>query len=135
MNGEVQIAVLEERLRAMDKALTLQAIEYDRRLRELNHAHEQAVEVQHTYVTDEVHDRDLTSIRETVVALVAAADKKAEGLALALTEAKETADRRFAASEAFQSKILGAFALAMVFVPVLTGIIVGGVLILVRQVG
>ncbi len=39
-----------------DKALVLQRTENDRRLDELNHAHTKAVEVQHTYVTQEKYD-------------------------------------------------------------------------------
>lgn len=41
--------VLDER----DKAIGIQSTELERRLNALNHAHERAVEVQHTYVTEE----------------------------------------------------------------------------------
>lgn len=47
----VRIAVLEERLKAMGEALRLQAKEYERRLLDLNHAHEKQVEDQRTYVS------------------------------------------------------------------------------------
>ena len=124
MSADTRLAVLEERLRGMDRALELQAKEYDRRLHELNHAHEQAVEVQHTYVTEEIHDRDLKAMRDTTTALVLAAEKKAEGLALALTEARKTDEERFTRIESFQSKLLGAFALAILFIPMLSGILV-----------
>jgi len=124
ISDETRLAVLEERLRGMDRALELQAREYDRRLHELNHAHEQAVEVQHTYVTEEVHARDRQAAVNERKALYDAAAKRAESIALALTEAKETADQRFARIEAFQAKLLGAFALAILFIPLLSGILV-----------
>jgi hypothetical protein len=38
------------------KALVLQAAETERRLAALNHAHEEAVQVQHTYVTEEKYE-------------------------------------------------------------------------------
>ena len=46
----------ERILAEKDKALVLQHAEYERRLEALNHAHEQAVEVQHTYVTQDKYD-------------------------------------------------------------------------------
>ncbi len=44
-----------------DRALRMQAEEYRRRLDVLNHAHEKAVEVQHTYVTQEKYDANSTA--------------------------------------------------------------------------
>jgi biopolymer transport protein ExbB/TolQ len=55
-NPEVEIACIKERLIAGSTALALQAREYERRLEDLNHAHAQAVSVQKTYVTRELHD-------------------------------------------------------------------------------
>lgn len=52
----VKIAVLEERVRGLDKALLLQASEYERRLDELNHAHAQQVERNAQYVSRELWD-------------------------------------------------------------------------------
>jgi type IV secretory pathway TrbF-like protein len=46
----------ESLLSERDKALDLQFKENSRRLDTLNHAHEKAVEVQHTYVTQEKFD-------------------------------------------------------------------------------
>jgi GTP1/Obg family GTP-binding protein len=44
--------------KAVQRALKIQAKEYERRLDSLNHAHEQAVETAHTYVTlDKYEDR------------------------------------------------------------------------------
>ncbi len=40
-----------------EKALKLQAEEYERRLGDLNHAHNEAVEVQRTYIPREVYER------------------------------------------------------------------------------
>ena len=58
--SRVEVDALKElvfaRLDSMDKALTLAFLESSRRLDILNHAHEKAVEVQHTYVPREVFE-------------------------------------------------------------------------------
>ena len=67
MSGETEVspsgwtidtlkAYIEARLDASDKALELRTSEIDRRLLILNHAHEQAVEVQATYVPRELFE-------------------------------------------------------------------------------
>lgn len=48
------LEVLEERVRAMQEALKLQAFEVERRLNELNHAHEKQVQYQSETVPREV---------------------------------------------------------------------------------
>jgi hypothetical protein len=57
VKSEWTVSTLKEHFEALlaerDKALVGQHREYERRLDELNHAHQRAVEVQHTYVTDE----------------------------------------------------------------------------------
>lgn len=45
-------------------ARELAARELARRLDDLNHAHAQAVEVQQTYVTKDVYERDLSEVKE-----------------------------------------------------------------------
>lgn len=50
---EITVAVLEERIRNLDKALELQAREYSRRLEELNHSHQQQVDRNAMYVSRE----------------------------------------------------------------------------------
>ena len=50
---------IEQQLDSRDRALELQAEEYERRLSDLNHAHQEALRVQHTYVTgDKWEDRN-----------------------------------------------------------------------------
>jgi hypothetical protein len=51
-----QIAVLQERLRGAELALQNQADEYERRLQELNHAHQQQMERNAEYVSREAWD-------------------------------------------------------------------------------
>ena len=51
-----RIAVLEERILGRDAALKLQAVEYERRLEDLNHAHQQAVEQRAQFLPREVYD-------------------------------------------------------------------------------
>lgn len=51
-------ALLEQRMDASDKALELQAQEYERRLDILNHDHENTKQVQLTYVSIAVYDAE-----------------------------------------------------------------------------
>jgi translation initiation factor 2B subunit (eIF-2B alpha/beta/delta family) len=79
--------------RAVRRALKLQATEYERRLDSLNHAHEQAVETAHTYVTlDKYEDwiKQNASAKDTAFER---ADEKIEGLKLRI-EAMEKAHNR-----------------------------------------
>lgn len=55
------LKLMDTRFDAVDKALGLQAREYERRLSDLNHAHEKAVQVQHTYVTQDKYEDKLHS--------------------------------------------------------------------------
>lgn len=64
-------ALMNERFRSRDelrqqdqKALKLQAEEYERRLDELNHAHDEARRVLGTYVTKTAYDKDQEAFRE-----------------------------------------------------------------------
>jgi hypothetical protein len=54
--SELKIAILEERLRGMRDAIEKQAREYERRLTELNHAHEKQVQDQSTYVSSDRYE-------------------------------------------------------------------------------
>jgi len=49
----VRIAVLEEKVAAQRREIAQQALEYERRLTDLNHAHEKQVRDQQTYVSDD----------------------------------------------------------------------------------
>jgi len=49
----VRIAVLEEKVQAAEREKILQAKEYERRLLDLNHAHEKQVKDQSTYISDD----------------------------------------------------------------------------------
>jgi hypothetical protein len=49
----VRVAVLEEQLVSLRREIATQAVEYQRRLAELNHAHEKQVADQATYVSDD----------------------------------------------------------------------------------
>ena len=69
----VRLSVLEERARGNAKRLKLQAKEYERRLAELNHAHQQQVERDADFVRldkFDVHDKDMrvwqTEVRNTL---------------------------------------------------------------------
>lgn len=58
---EIRLARLQERVAAMREATALQAIEYERRLQTLNHSHDKAIEVQHTYVTQDRYEDKIAS--------------------------------------------------------------------------
>jgi len=50
----IKIAVLEEKIAGLQKAIELQGLEYERRLTELNHAHAQAAADKNKFVTSEM---------------------------------------------------------------------------------
>jgi hypothetical protein len=52
-----EVAVLQTRVEEKDKALKLQALEYERRLEYLNQSHERAEKILGTYATRETLDR------------------------------------------------------------------------------
>lgn len=66
--------MVEERFRSIEAALSLQAIEYERRLEDLNHAHELAQARNDEFVS-----------KDEFKGYVEAQDKKAEALVLART--------------------------------------------------
>lgn len=85
-----EVAVLKTLLGERDKALGLQAEEYERRLDVLNHAHEEArqvaadkaVEFQkliQNYVTNDVHGRDMGPVMKDIAELKSWKDKIAGG--------------------------------------------------------
>lgn len=94
-------ALLDERYEAQENARQLQATEYERRLQALNHAHEQAVEVQHTYVTQDKYEDNK--------------ERDAEALKLAL----ERQDGRLNSLENWRSRSVGAAVVMMVFAGVI----------------
>lgn len=67
---------MSERRSSDQAALALQATEYERRLAELNHAHEKAIEVQHTYVTQDKYEDKLKSEQDARVHALARIDEK-----------------------------------------------------------
>jgi hypothetical protein len=69
--------LMETRFEAIDVASELQRKELSRRLDILNHAHEQAVEVQNTYVPREVFD----GYKETTSKALLLSQGRAEGVA------------------------------------------------------
>lgn len=86
----------DEKFADTDKALVKQAVEYERRLSDLNHAHERAAEVAHTNVS---LDKFETARATDAVALKLAlerVDQRAEGHELRLN-----------ALERFNSKVIG----------------------------
>jgi hypothetical protein len=58
----VRIAVLETKLANADGARILQAKEYERRLGDLNHAHQQAMERNATFVSRELYDSGMREV-------------------------------------------------------------------------
>lgn len=48
---------LEQRIDGLEKAINLQALEYSRRLLELNHEKESIKEIQHKYVLQDTYDK------------------------------------------------------------------------------
>lgn len=73
---EDRITRLEERRVADTEARGLQAVEYERRLTALNHAHEKALEVQHTYVTQDKYEDKLNAEEEARTTALLRVDEK-----------------------------------------------------------
>ena len=70
MNDHIALREFIDRILAeRDKALALQAREYERRLDELNHSHDEARRVLGTYVTRDVYEHAHEQSRERVEAL------------------------------------------------------------------
>lgn len=61
---EVEIAILKEHHISADTARHIQAIEYERRLAELNGAHELATRALSTYVSFVKYDADISNIED-----------------------------------------------------------------------
>lgn len=67
---EVRLARLEERIEGMRAAVELQAAEYERRLQDLNHSHDEARKVQSVTVTRDRFDEYVkTEAEKTAIAL------------------------------------------------------------------
>ena len=126
-------------LKANREALELQAREYERRLAALNHAHEKAIAVQHTYVTqDKWEDRvasesaaretALLRIDEKFTDYVKRYEQRQREVDQALTTQKASAEtaRRFAEDTAAKANrniaILGIVLAAFVVVMNLLGL-------------
>ena len=70
----VRIAVLEEKVAAQRREIAQQALEYERRLTDLNHAHEKQVRDQQTYVSDDKFagwQGEINTWRSTVTGVLA----------------------------------------------------------------
>lgn len=63
------VEVLKSRLSSIEKAIDKQAIEYERRLTELNHAYKQQVERNATYVPRETAEANQKTLDATLGAL------------------------------------------------------------------
>lgn len=64
-----QIAVLENVVKNLERAIERQALEYERRLGELNHAHAQAMERNAEFIRREVWETALRGINATMKSL------------------------------------------------------------------
>jgi hypothetical protein len=119
-NGEIRIRQLElevarqqEKLKAKEKATELQAKEYERRLTALNHAHEQALEVQKTTVTaDKFEDYVKTESLAREAALLRVDEK--------IAAQNQTLGDRMSRLESLQSRIIGGLVVIAVLIPVVT---------------
>jgi len=66
---KAQEQAVEQRFNAHDKALELAAGELGRRLEILNHAHQQAMEVQRTFVPRELHETTHIALERRIASL------------------------------------------------------------------
>jgi len=62
----VKIAILEEKIRASAETLRLQAVEYERRLSDLNHEAERLRKMQETYVNQTLYQTQYKYLVEKI---------------------------------------------------------------------
>jgi hypothetical protein len=82
-DAAIKIAVLEEQILALRREISVQAIEYQRRLMELNHAHQKQVADQQTFVSSERYEGwqgEMNSWRGTVSNTLAILEGKSGGV-------------------------------------------------------
>jgi hypothetical protein len=115
---ELSIARLQEQLKSSEVAKMLQATEYERRLTALNHAHEQALEVQKTTVTADKFEEYVKTERTAREAALLRVDEKIAGQDRVLSG-------RLSRIEAAQGKIIGGLVVIAVLIPVITRLIGG----------
>jgi hypothetical protein len=115
---ELSIARLQEQLKSSEVAKRLQASEYERRLTALNHAHEQALEVQKTTVTADKFEEYVKTEGVAREAALLRVDEK-------ITDQGRALGGRLARVEAMQGKIIGGLVVIAVLVPVVTRLLGG----------
>jgi hypothetical protein len=115
---EVSIARLQEQLKSSEVAKRLQASEYERRLSALNHAHEQALEVQKTTVTADKFEEYVKTEGTAREAALLRVDEK-------ITDQGKILGARLTRVEAMQGKIIGGLVVIAVLVPVVTRLLGG----------
>jgi hypothetical protein len=115
---ELSIARLQEQLKSSEVAKMLQATEYERRLTALNHAHEQALEVQKTTVTaDKFEDYVKTESLAREAALLRVDEK--------IGEQNRSLNERISRVESLQGRIIGGLVVIAVLIPVVTRLVGG----------
>jgi len=126
---------MEERFRAQEKENRLHLAEMQRRLTDLNHAHEQTRQKERDFVSREAYETftirtadDFTTLRAEIRAASVASDlalkAAAEALASTLIEQNRTNETRFGKVENTQAKMIGGLILCSLLVPALTGVVV-----------
>ena len=112
-----------ERFQSQERALQLKAEELSRRLDVLNHAHEQAREKERDFIGREVYEKQVDQVAADFRTLREEIKNTATGIAESLVQQDARTSERFSKIESFQNKVLGAVAVATLFVPIATGIV------------
>ena len=86
---------LDDRFGHVQKALELQAIEYERRLTDLNHAHQEALRVQHTYITIDKYEDKMKSEEQARIVALQRLDEKLDSQAQRVDEKLEDYIKRY----------------------------------------
>jgi chromosome condensin MukBEF ATPase and DNA-binding subunit MukB len=108
---ELQVTRLQEQLKAKQRATELQASEYERRLTALNHAHEQALEVQKTTVTADKFEEYVKTESQAREAALLRVDEK-------IADQGRVLGGRVSRVESMQGKILGGLVVIVALIPV-----------------
>jgi hypothetical protein len=115
---ELSIARLQEQLKSSEVAKMLQATEYERRLTALNHAHEQALEVQKTTVTADKFEEYVKTEALAREAALLRVDEK-------IGEQNRSLNERISRVESLQGRIIGGLVVIAVLIPVVTRLVGG----------
>ena len=119
---------LDERFEAQEKAIDLKLAqsrievaknetEIQRRLTDLNHAHQQARDKERDFIPRETYEKQIERLNTDIRSISETVKTAAQPVAKALSEQSERNNERFNKLENLQSRLLGGLLLASLLIP------------------